>query len=105
MNLTEFKEKLPEIREMFKDVPAIGLGTSRLAPNQTYQNNNRHQIVVDTSYYPSTFLEVLGANHAEKSQDLWERVLYGCPFLIKNLLEYTAELEQKLADTDDAFQD
>lgn len=99
MNLDEFKKNLPQIREMFKDVPAIGLGTKQLAPNEAYQNNNRHQIVVDTSYYPSTFLEVLGANHAEKSQDLWERVLYGCPFLIKNLLEYTAELEAKVSTT------
>lgn len=93
MNLEEFKENLPQIREMFKDVPAIGLGTKQLTPGEPFQNDNRHQIVVDTSYFPSAFMEILGENYAEKSQDLWERVLYGAPFLIKNLLEYTAELE------------
>ena len=64
----------------------------------TYQNNNRHRIVVDTSYEPSVFRDVLGESHAEKSQDLWERVLYGAPFLIKNLLEYTDELERRIVD-------
>lgn len=91
MDLKQFKENLPKIREMFNEVPAIGLGTQHLKPEETVVNNRRHRIIVDVQYGP--VMEILTGGLVESEVDLWERVLYGAPFIIKNLLAYSAELE------------